>query len=145
MEISELYAFAESRMIDIDSIRTKSIASVSVRLDGGKCAIGIDESKMSDSSELKSVLAHEIGHCETGAFYTETSYLELRSRCEYRADKWAVRTLLPKSEMENAMRCGETQVWQLAEHFGVDEELIIKALFIYFDDTSHGVSLWSAC
>lgn len=134
MELSELYDFADSHKIDIDMFPMKSVKAVSIPL-SDRCAIAVDDRKMRDEAELKTTLAHEIGHCETGTFYTAPTYLELRSRYEYRADKWAVKKLIPQTELESAMRCGESEIWQLAEHFGVEEELVEKALYIYFDIT----------
>ena len=130
MELYELYAFADSHKIDIDLFPMKSVKAVSVPL-SDRCAIAVDDKKMRDEAELKTTIAHEIGHCETGTFYTAPTYLELRSRYEYRADKWAVKKLIPQAELETAMRCGENELWQLAEHFGVDEDFLKKAVCLY--------------
>lgn len=100
--------------------------------DRGACAAIFDYSKIETKAELMVCTAHEVGHCTTRSFYTENS-LELRSRMEYRADKWAIKELLPKSEMEEAMKNGYVEVWQLAELFEVTEEYVKKALWIYFD------------
>lgn len=100
--------------------------------DDGDCAVIFDYSKIDSNAMLMTCTAHEIGHCETGAFYTEKS-LELRCRMEYRANKWAIKKLMPKDEMLEAMKQGEIEVWQLAEYFGVTEELVKLALWIYFD------------
>ncbi len=134
MELSELYDFANSHKIDIDLFPMNSVKAVSVPL-SDRCAIAVDDRKMNGEAELKTTIAHEIGHCETGTFYTAPTYLELRSRYEYRADKWAVKKLIPIAELEDAIKCGENELWQLAEHFGVEEELVEKALYIYFDIT----------
>lgn len=100
--------------------------------DDGDCAAVFDYSQIDSSSMLMTCTAHEIGHCETGAFYTENS-LELRSRMEYRANKWAIKKLAPKDEMKKAIEKGNTEVWQLAEYFGVTEDLIRFAIWVYFD------------
>lgn len=100
--------------------------------DKGNCTAVFDYSKIDSMPELMVCAAHEIGHCVTGAFYTEKSF-DLRSRMEYRADKWAIKKLLPKSEMEEALKNGYVEVWQLAEYFEVTEEYVKKALWIYFD------------
>ena len=134
MELSELYAFADSHKIDIDMFPMSSLKAVCLPRND-HCAIGVDKRKMRDEAELKTTIAHELGHCETGTFYTAPTYLELRSRYEYRADKWAVKMLIPQTELESALKCGESELWQLAEHFGVEEELVEKALYMYFDIT----------
>ena len=130
MTNTELYTFADGRnILTIDGRLTKT-QSLSL-MDGAKnCAIVMDSSKIPTSAEEKVILAHEVGHCETGAFYDENS-LELRSRCEYRADKWAVKMLIPKDSLSQALKSGITRTWELAEHFGVTEEFILKACRLY--------------
>ena len=130
MTNTELYTFADGRnILTIDGRLTKT-QSLSL-MDGAKnCAIVMDSSKIPTSAEEKVILAHEVGHCETGAFYDENS-LELRSRCEYRADKWAVKMLIPKDSLSQAFKSGIIRTWELAEHFGVTEEFILKACRLY--------------
>ena len=48
-------------------------------------------------------------------------------------NRWACEQLIPKEEMEIAMKKGYCEVWQLAEYFDVTEELVRKACWIYFD------------
>ena len=52
---------------------------------------------------------------------------------EYRANKWAIKKLAPKDEMEEAMKNGYTEIWQLAEYFGITEDMVKYALWVYFD------------
>lgn len=130
MTSAELYRFADGRnILTIDGKLTKT-QSLSL-MDGARnCAIVMDSSKIPTSAEETVILAHEVGHCETGAFYDENS-LELRSRCEYRADKWAIKILIPKENLAKTLESGITQSWELAEHFGVTEEFILKACRLY--------------
>lgn len=73
-------------------------------------------------------LAHEIGHCETLAFYNAYSPLEIREKHEARADRWAVSKLVPVWELTEALKHGISEIWALAEHFGVTEEFMRKAI-----------------
>ena len=91
--------------------------SLSVLLPDGGCAIAIDPWKMNTVAEETVCLAHELGHCETGSFYSPHTAFELRERMENRADKWAIRTLIPKSDLTAALRGGCTELWELAERF----------------------------
>ena len=50
---------------------------------------------------------------------------------EYKANKWAAHRLIPPDELAQALRDGYTEPWQLAEHFGVTDTFIKKALRIY--------------
>lgn len=77
-------------------------------------------------------LAHEAGHCITGSFYNLYAPLDRRSKHERRADKWAVKKLIPKAELEAQLRQG-LEPYELAEFFNVTEEFIHKALDFYFE------------
>lgn len=94
--------------------------------------IVMDESEMTES-EKKTHLAHELGHCMTGAFYRPYSPLETRSRCEYKANMWMIENLMPKHEVEAAFGMGIVEVWELAEYFGVTEDTVRFACYEYFD------------
>ena len=133
MKLDELYEIAESENIDIYSAALPLTKSASIMDDELNCYIGIDYEQISTTSDEKMHLAHEIGHCIKGAFYNRHSKLDLISKHEYSADKWACENLLPKDEMEAAFRKGYVEVWQIAEYFDVPERLVKKALWIHFD------------
>lgn len=60
---------------------------------------------------------------------------DLEGRHEERADRWAIRTLLPAQELCTALENGLVELYQLAEHFGVTEELVLRA-FAYYREAS---------
>ena len=74
---------------------------------------------------------HRLGHCLTGSFYNRYTPYDVRRRHENRADKWAVRSLIPAPELDEAIASGHTQMWELAEHFGVTEEFMRKAVCLH--------------
>ena len=113
-------------MLPFDLPRTRSVA---LRDDTGRCAIGLDMS-LSGRGE-RTHLAHELGHCMTGSFYESGSPPWYRGKCEYKADKWAILHLVPRSALLRAAAAGVTQRWQLAEMFGVTEEFMQKAIDFY--------------
>ena len=82
--------------------------------------------------ELAAILAHEIGHCETGAFYNPYSNLDIREKHERTANRWAVKKLVPKSELVTLLKKGYER-WELAEHFEVTEDFINLAIRMYFE------------
>ena len=130
MTSTELYRFADGRDILTIDGKLNKVRSMSLMDSCRNCAVVIDSSQIDTSAEETVILAHEVGHCETGAFYTENT-LELRSRCEYRADKWTIKTLIPKESLAEALEDGITELWQLAEHFGVTEDFMLKACRFY--------------
>lgn len=98
---------------------------------GGRCIIAIDDRKVKSRADYKVKSAHELGHCITGSFYDERYPVIPRGRLEQRADIWAILNTIPRRPLMKALRQGMTEVWQLAEHFNVTEEFIVKALRYY--------------
>lgn len=133
MNLNDLYDYAIDEDIAILDYEAPLTVSMSLMTDDGDCYIGLDYNVIKSETEERERLAHEIGHCVRGAFYNRYSLLDLKSKHEYRADKWAIERLLPKEEMEEALVCGVVEVWELAEYFEVTEEFIKKAMWIYFD------------
>lgn len=128
VELCELAEADDILMIDAPLQKCPSMAIN----DCGDCTVIIDHDQIAGVADLLTVLAHELGHCETMSFYTEHS-LELRERMEYRANKWAIKKLAPKDEMITAMKDGNTEIWQLAEYFGITEDMVKFAMWVYFD------------
>ena len=127
MDSAELRSFAEDRdIIVIDGKLRNEQKSISIS-DRGQCAIVVDPKKITTSAEETVIMAHELGHCETGAFYNERT-LELRSRMEFRADKWAIKKLVTEDE---AFENGILEIWELAEFFGVTEDFMVKVCELY--------------
>ena len=128
---SELCDIAESSDILMLSGKLHNAPSMAI-CDDGDCTIIFDYSKIDNTESRMVCTAHEIGHCETGSFYTPKS-LELRERMEYRANKWAIKKLIPKNELEQAIKEGNEEIWQLAEYFDITEDMVRFAYWVYFD------------
>lgn len=126
---AELYDFANRHNIIVINGKIKKVPSFAI-CEGENCAIVIDESQIKSEIDEIIKMAHELGHCETGAFY-DIHTLETRSRAEYRADRWAVKRLMPQEEVEQAFKQGYVEVWQLAEYFELPEDFIRRACQIY--------------
>lgn len=105
--------------------------SISLMTNHGDCYIGIDDSQELSGAELLVHKAHEVGHCVLGAFYNRYAAFDVVSRHEQRADKWAIKKLIPEDELIEQFEIGLTEVWELAEYFGVTEDFMIKALELY--------------
>lgn len=130
--LETLYAFAEAKSYDLYWIRSGDarICSMSVT-DGIHCAIMMDPSKLPTEAEQRQTLAHELGHWFTGSFYNRYAKLDLRQKHENRADKWAIEQLVPADALAQAVASGHTELWDLAEYFGVTEAFMKKALCWY--------------
>jgi Zn-dependent peptidase ImmA (M78 family) len=127
--LKELYDLADDNKIAVYYFPFESIVSVSERIDG-KEVIGIDTDKITAAEELMYV-AHEMGHCMRGYFYTEDTPLVTRSICERRAEIWSIKKLVPKDELIEALEQGITEVWELAERFNIPDDFMVKALQYY--------------
>ena len=57
--------------------------------------------------------------------------MDSRRRHENRADKWAIRCLIPLENLDDAIAEGCTELWQIADRFGVTEEFAKKAVCLY--------------
>lgn len=120
----ELHSEAEQSGVSVTFCHLPACGSLAL-----KGHIGLDTSL--SNMEERVHLAHEIGHCETGSFYNRYSPFDIRQKHEYRANKWAIKKLIPKDELEEAVRQGYTEVWELADHFGVTEDFMAQTIDFY--------------
>lgn len=127
MTLLELYKRAEEENVQVDGFKMREITSVSFP-DGW---IAIDYTKIKSPIHEKELLAHELGHYETGAFYNVATPLLTRSKCESKAQRKAISILVPEDEFWAAIDKGCEEYWELAEHFNVSYEFIIKAMEYY--------------
>ena len=97
------------------------------------CYIGLNPLMIDTTAEEKVLLAHELGHCMTGAFYNQYSKLDIREKHERRADKWAIKKLIPVDELKRAVKSGRESRYELAEYFNVTEDFMQKAMEYYRD------------
>lgn len=125
MTLSHLYKIASDNNILVDNFDTKEVESFSMPQ-----VVVLNKKKLRTSKDVKVHLAHELGHCQTGSFYNINT-LETRERMEHRADRWAIKKLIPFSSLVSALENGITERWELADHFGVTEDYIDKAKSFY--------------
>ena len=81
-------------------------------------------------AHFRSVLSHEIGHYFTftgqricAGYFTYWDKLH-EDIVEYRAAKWAAEFLVPDEQLKKAFDDGVTGVWEQADRFEVDDELM---------------------
>lgn len=131
MSLCELYEYADDNNIPIISFEMPLSESMSV-LQDGNCYIGIDPMMLRSETEEKEKLAHELGHCATGAFYNRYAACDIREKHERRANIWSIKKLIPKDELLKALDdCFCANRFELAEHFGVSEDFMQMALDYY--------------
>lgn len=128
--LTSLYRCAERKRIQVLEFPLPQSASMSIE-DGDRCFIGIDRTQVQTEADERTRLAHELGHCLTGSFYSRYTAVDCRQRHENRADKWAIRRLISAADLDAAVAAGYTEMWQLADYFGITEDLIKKAVCYY--------------
>ena len=130
MRLPDLYRCARQNQIPILRYPMPRCSSMSMPTERG-CVIGMDGSVCDGGPQERVHLSHELGHCMTGSFYNRYTPYDVRRRHENRADKWAVRNLIPADALDEAIASGHTQMWELAEHFEVTEAFMRKAVCLH--------------
>ena len=128
--LEKRYMEAEGAGAEVFDLRLEKNYAVSAP-DG---VIALDTKRIGSERLEAVVLAHELGHVTTGAFYTDDAPCTQRGRSECRAERAAYRRLVPFDELIAALESGVTEPWELAERFDVTEDFVRKALGYYFEE-----------
>ena len=128
--LKDLYRFAETEQVEIIPFDMQ-LHAMSLMDEEGNCYVAINPRRAATRAEKKVKVAHELGHCATGAFYSVYAPHDLRRRHENRADKWAVKKLIPREELQAAVEAGHVATWDLADLFDVPEDLMRRAITWY--------------
>lgn len=131
MELQQLYDLARQQNIPVLTYPMARNGSMSVMLSDGRCCVGMDSTVRDGGIQERVHLGHELGHCVTGSFYNIHAAVDSRRRHENRADKWAVLQLIPVDDLDDAVAQGCTELWDLADRFGVTEDFMKKAVCWY--------------
>lgn len=135
MELKKLYEITEKENINVINFKMKNKAIIGCI--GDNYSIGLNYSIIKDSSEEKTILAEELGHYYCNALYSSTySNVEI-SKKEFRACKWAFKTLVPLKKLEKLYEEGCRYTHEFAEELGVTEDLIEKA-YNYYSEGNYG-------
>lgn len=130
MTLTDLYAFADKRGHVVEPFDCGQRAALTLQMEG-RCYIALDPLKLSSSADEMTKLGHELGHCEQGAFYNQYSPCDVKQKHENRANKWAIKQLVPEQELYNAYASGCTTPWDLADRFNVTEDFMRMAMCYY--------------
>ena len=131
MTLLELYRYADAKNIPVDAFPLGKPEALALLADDGMPCIAIDPFRLHGTADEKTKLGHELGHCMTGAFYGTHTPRAVRAQLENRAEKWEIRALVGEDALNRAVADGRTEVWELAELFGVTEALMEKAIRFY--------------
>lgn len=126
----DLIRKAEDAGITIEYCRIPLNQSISVQDAGGDFVL-MDYSLMGAGPKERVHLGHEIGHSMMGAFYNPYAPLDIRQKHENAADKWAIKEFVQPEALADAIKCGYTEIWQLADYFDVTEDFMRKVVCLY--------------
>lgn len=128
-KLQKLYNIAEKNNIAINELCPPELIALSVCFPNNKMIISMsDLSCAPEGTTRLECFAHELGHCMTGSFYNLYSPYDLRSKHEYKANKWAIKKVLPFRALLCAAQSGCRERYEFAEYFGVSESFIQKAV-----------------
>ena len=130
MNLEELYHGADEDGIPILFLKIPENGSMCIQTEKN-CYIGMDYGLLKNEADKLVHLAHELGHCKTGAFYNRWAARDIRQKHEHKADKWAIEHTITADELDDAIADGCGEYWQLAERFGVTVEFIKKTVCWY--------------
>lgn len=130
MNLKELYTLLEQKGIATHTIDCPLSKAISLNFNGTKF-IGMDPSVLKNEYDERLVLAHEVGHALTDAYYTKRDNPVFVARMENRANKKTVEMLVPKNKLD-AVLDEHSTVYDLSQYFSVPEEIIKKAFWLYY-------------
>lgn len=132
-KLLELYDFAahQGHAIYWYSIHVSEVHGISIPLSNGTCAIAMDPWKIKTIADEYCDLAHEIGHCERGAFYNRYATCDIIKKHENQADRWAIENTISSADLDAAIADGYGSIFELADYFNVTEDFMRKAVCLY--------------
>ncbi len=122
----ELYEAAEELGVEIYTGNIPNCVSFSI-----PGYVALDYRLIEDGREERCAAAHELGHNARSAFYLRDDPLYIKQRCENKANRWAIKKLIPEDEFTKALQLGLTEVWEIADYFNVTEEYAYMAMWFY--------------
>ena len=83
------------------------------------------------TKEKYCMLAEELGHYETSEGDILNQDIISNRKQELTARRWAYETIVPRELIENVVRNGYTEVWDIADQLDLDENFLKDALEYY--------------
>lgn len=135
-KLDTLYRIAKQNNVIVDETCPEKLVSLSLCFPDHSMLIALSSLSLAPVGTTRlECFAHELGHCMTGSFYRGYSPLELRTKHEHAANKWAIQKLIPFSALVRAGKDGCRERYEFAEYFDVSEAFIQKAIDYH---ASHG-------
>lgn len=145
MNLENLYNLAEKEKIKIYDLHIENVNGIYINIDKIN-AIALNYDNLGTYIEEKCVFAEELGHYYMDATYPlYCSNLQLISKQEYRAKKWAYNVLIPYESLRKAILNGKTNIPSLAEHFNVTIQFVQKCINCYMQKYGYIITQEEMC
>lgn len=108
---------------------------ICIKLPSKRTVIIIDTKKIENSIEERCIVAEELGHYYCDALYSPfCNDKNIIRRNEYRAKKWALKSLIGDKLVNNSSRYKNMLKYEISEELGVTEELVDMAYKHYLNN-----------
>ena len=129
MNVLDIYKIVDKEKINIESYNWNNAKARIFEIDSNYY-IGIDKNKIYNSIEEKEILAEELGHYYCDALYYVDTDSIIKSKCEYRAKKWAYSVLVPIHKLKQKIAQG-LNLYELSDFFEVDSKYMYDCINFY--------------
>jgi len=129
MTSETLYNIAYNEDIDIINYDKLDNEARIMEIDDSFC-IFMNPKKIKNSTQEKEILAEELGHYFTDTLYYPTASKLEKSKCEYKARKWAIDKLIPFGNLRQKIKQGYN-LYDLAEYFDVEPNYMQNCIDLY--------------
>lgn len=140
MNLNNLYNLTEKEKIKIYSWHIEDAYGLYLNIDKIN-AIALNYDNIGTYIEEKCVLAEELGHYYYDATYSPyCQNLQIISKQEKKAKKWAYTILVPYEDLRRAIKKGITTIYNLANYFDVTENFMNECIQFYLEKHSQIVT-----
>lgn len=133
MNLDNLYSLTEKEKIKVYDWHIEDADGAYINIDKIN-AIALNYDNIGTYIEEKCVLAEELGH-----YYYDATYslycqdLQVISKQERKAKKWAYNVLVPYEDLRRAVLSGKTSILPLAEYFDVTTQFMSNCIAFYLE------------
>lgn len=133
MTLNNLYILTEKEKIKVYNWHIEDADGAYINIDKIN-AIALNYDNIGTYIEEKCVLSEELGH-----YYYDATYslycqdLQVISKQERKAKKWAYNVLVPYEDLRRAVLSGKTSILPLAEYFDVTTQFMSNCIAFYLE------------
>lgn len=128
--VEKLYDIADKEKISIFENNWSSAMARIFEIDENY-VIALAKNNIQNSLQEKEVLAEELGHYYCNALYYLNDNPIQKTKCEYRAKKWAYSMLVPIQALKQKLSDGINNIYDLADYFNVEPKYMNDCIDFY--------------